>query len=92
MGLLLAVVKPQAAASKEVNAVARPRNTAGGQECFRGVPRGPSEFMERFSQGYPKVLGAESGRVETEARSVQDVGGTVGCSDKTEQHLANWPD
>lgn len=59
MGLLLAVVKPHAAASKEVNAVARPRNTAGGQECFGGVPRGRSEFMERLSQEYPKVLGTE---------------------------------
>lgn len=64
MGLLLAVVKPQAAASKEVNAVARPRHTAGGQECFRGVPRGSSEFMERFSQGCPKVLGTKRVLVE----------------------------
>lgn len=76
MGLLLAVVTPQAAASKEVNAVAHPRNTAGGQEGFRGVPRGRSGFMERFSQGYPEVLGTERVivvRVETEAQSVQDV-------------------
>lgn len=63
MGLLLAVVKPQAAAREEVNAVAHPRNTAGGQECFRGVPRGSSEFMDRLSQEYPKVLGTE--RVES---------------------------
>lgn len=70
MRLLLAVVKPQAAASKEVNSVARPRNTAGGQERFRGVPRIYGKVFIFKGLGYRE---SPRGGVETEARSVQGV-------------------